>query len=222
MNAVVAPPALKGFDVDQPLTTSACENFRRAGYSFAVRYVRRTKPRSSDISAREVTAIGLGGLGLMLVQHVESAVSWVPSMDKGRAYGDGAVQAATEVGYPKGCTLWLDLEGVAAGVSHSSVISYCNYWHDRVALGGWQPGVYVGWHSGLTADELYRRLKFTRYWAAYNLNADQVPSVRGVCMRQRTQIKLAGTDFSVDPNLVVRDSLGGLPTLAIPDEWVAS
>lgn len=219
MRTLPAPPGLRGFDVDERLTYDNARVLRAAGFSFACRYIRRVSRRATDLTVNEASDLARAGLGLMLVQHVESALSWVPSIDKGKLYGQGAVIAATELGYPQGATVWLDLEGVAPGTNWSIVVSYCNVWHDTVAAGGWLPGIYVGWHAGLDRDQLYRNLRFTRYWSAYNLNSDQEPAVRGVCMRQRRQQKLAGLDFFVDPNMVVRDAKGDIPVLAIPDEW---
>jgi hypothetical protein len=81
--------------------------------------------------------------------------------------------------------------------------------------------LYVGYHAGLTPTQLYRSLRFTHYWGAYNLNSDQYPAVRGLQMRQsRRTSNLAvssGIDFQVDT--IRADALGGHPTLLAPAGW---
>src|SRR5437879_11294103 len=66
------------------------------------------------------------------------------------------------------------------GTPAAQVIDYCNRWHAAVAGAGYVPGLYVGFHCGLDATQLYRALRFSHYWCAYNLNADEMPIVRGL------------------------------------------
>jgi hypothetical protein len=160
----------------------------------------------------------------MPVQHVESESSWKPTDDKGRQYGQAAADACMAAGIPSGTTVWLDLEGVAEDTSHEQVIRYCNLWHDAVAAAGFEPGIYVGWHCGLTPVELYGRLKFSHYWAAYNLNADEYPITCGVSMKQHAAAsgdKPGGVTFDIDTDVVLGDKMGRFPTLFAPDEWSA-
>jgi len=219
MKALALPPGLRGFDADSRVSVESAEVLHRAGYRFALRYVRRTTKRESDFSREEVAALHLAGIAVMPVQHVESALSWHPTDDKGRAYGDGAANAATELGLALGTTVWLDLEGIASGVGSEQIIRYCNLWFDRVAIAGFQPGIYVGWHARLSSSDLYRRLRFTRYWSAYNLNLDQYPAVRGVCLKQHLQVRPVGLKFDLDPDLSLRDALGETATVSAPSEW---
>jgi hypothetical protein len=162
------------------------------------------------------------GLGVMLVQHVEKAGPpwWTPDDDKGRAYGQRAADHAHLVGYPSGATLWLDLEGIVPGTDPDIIIRYCNYWHDCVAAAGYAPGIYVGYNAILSPSQLYRRLKFSAYWAAYNLDEDQYPATRSICMKQHAARGLfappPGVPFDIDVDTVHRDNLGGLPMLAAP------
>ena len=111
---------------------------------------------------------------------------------------------------------------VATDVDPEDVGRYCNSWFDVVDGAGFSPGLYVGWQAGLTPLQLHKRLRFTRYWAAYNLNLDQYPAVRGVCMRQRAAQPAnvpKGVAFEIDTNMVQQDAFGGLPTMWAPDEW---
>jgi hypothetical protein len=156
----------------------------------------------------------------MLVQHVESDREWIPSSEKGRIYGDTAAASANRIGYAPGATLWLDLEGVGVGVPQSVVIAYCNRWHERVSAAGYQPGLYVGWHCGLTAYDLYWRLKFAAYWSAYNLDTNEHPAVRGVQMRQRAAKPddyPNGIPFAIDVNVITGDALRGFPMIDVGD-----
>jgi len=217
-----APDGVRGFDTAERVNPNAAAAFRRGGYRFCVRYVRRDKPHASALSASEARSLLNVGIGLMLVQYVESDTSWIPSGAKGTTNGSVAASEAAKLGVPWGVTVWCDLEGVAPGTPAQSVIDYCNRWHIAVTSGGYVAGLYVGYHCGLTPTQLYRALRFTHYWGAYNLNADQYPAVRGVQMRQLRAGKedfVAGqsTDFQVDK--IGADKLGGRPTLLALEGW---
>lgn len=222
------PAKARGFDCNRPLTAVEAQKMFDHGYRFAVRYVPRVTGRSHDLSKDEIDHLFAAGLAVMPVQHVESESSWVPSIEKGREYGQGAADYCRSLGIPSKTCVWLDLEGVSTDFlstivqRKAAIIAYCNYWHDRVAAAGFTPGIYVGWHAGLNAAELYERLKFSHYWAAYNLNADQAPAKRGVQMRQgaaKAGDVPKGLELSIDTNVVTGDQLGGFPICWAPDEW---
>lgn len=225
---VIAVPGIagdRGFDVNVVVTAAAARAFATAGYRFAVRYVPRETARSNDLSVNEIQDLHDVGIAVMPVQHVESESSWIPTDDKGRRYGETAAQSAHTLGLASGTTVWLDLEGVAVGTPAESVIRYCNFWHDRVAAAGFQPGLYVGWHAMLSPDELYRRLKFTRYWGAYNLNADQCPAVCGLAMKQgaaKPGDVPSGIGYPIDTDTILADSFGRTPTLTAPANWAST
>lgn len=216
------PIGTLGFDCNVTVSPTAARSMAEHGYRFAVRYVRRGPSRPSDVSPEEIAALHHAGLAVMPVQHVESESSWVPSQDKGLAYGNAAVAGACAAGIPFSASLWLDLEGVAVDVPAATVIAYCNAWWTAVDEAGFLPGIYVGWHAGLNATQLYRALKFKQYWAAYNLNRDQYPIVRGIMMKQRAPKPgdvPHGLPFPIDVNVVSGDAFGDLPTAYAPDEW---
>jgi hypothetical protein len=220
-SAIVAPKGAIGFDANATVTFAQARAFHAAGYRYALRYIPRLVARASDLSVDEVDNILMAGLALMPVQHVESESSWTPTEDRGRAYGDRAATRCHELGISIGTTVWLDLEGVCVGTDPAQVIAYCRAWHAAVTNGGFQPGLYVGWHSGLTPNELYA-LPFTRYWAAYNLNGDEYPATCGVCMRQHSAApsdKPASIPFEIDTDVVLGDKLERFPTVYAPDEW---
>lgn len=222
----LAPAGALGFDANARLDATDATILRAAGYTFAVRYLPRLhaaldNPKYHDLNADEVDTLHAAGLAVMAVQHVESETSWVPTDDKGTLYGNTAALVAAACGLPRGTTLWLDLEGVADGVADTDVMAYCFAWFAQVEGCGFQAGLYVGWHSRLSPQQLYQ-LPFTRYWGAYNLNADEFPAVRGICMKQRAAVRPAGIAFDLDADVVHADAKGDLPTVFAPDGWSGS
>jgi len=174
------------------------------------------------LSAKEANSLLAVGIGLMLVQYVESETAWIPSAVKGATNGAVAASEAAKLGVPWGVSVWCDLEGVKPGTPAQKVIDYCNSWHAAVSGGGYVPGVYVGYHAGLTPTQLYRSLRFTHYWGAYNLNTDQYPAVRGLQMKQlrparKDVVPNFGIDFQIDK--ISADALGGRPTLLALEGW---
>ena len=226
MIARVASPGWRGFDCDHPLTAETARLFRAHEYNFAMRYVPRVTPHSRDLTMREVAAIAASGLALGVVQHVESDVSWVPDAAKGIQYGTVAAFQCVALGIAKKTTVWLDLEAVARGTLAGNVIAYCNNWSRAVRSSGFGPGLYFGDHCGLNASQLYYRLTVDRYWRSYNSNDDEVPVIRGACMRQHEAIPKdvpGGITFQIDTNTVMADRLGGLPSFSVANgEVVAS
>jgi len=217
-----APAGVRGFDTTETVTQTTANAFRRAGYRFCVRYVRRDKPHASALKASEAKSLLSTGIGLMIVQYVESESAWNPSSTKGTKNGGVAASECELLGVPWGVTVWCDLEGVARGTPSQRVIDYCNAWHAAVSAAGYVPGVYVGYRAGLTPTQLYRALKFTHYWGAYNLNVDQYPAVRGIQMKQskaRSSDRPQGIAIDFQTDRVSVDQLGGRPTLFALEGW---
>jgi len=84
--------------------------------------------------------------------------------------------------------------------------------------------VWCGLEGGdlTTPAELYRALRFTHYWGAYNLNSDEAPAVRGLQMKQSSPKALdavAGCAFEFQVDTVRGDALGGHPTLIAREGW---
>jgi hypothetical protein len=106
-------------------------------------------------------------------------------------------------------SVWLDLEGIAAGTPANAVISYCNAWFKEVESAGYTTGVYVGANSILSADELYLSLKTTHYWKS----GSDVPVIphRGYCMVQHIipGDKVGGV--AIDRNVTFVDAFGSAP-----------
>jgi hypothetical protein len=217
-----APDGVRGFDTATTVTPSAAASLYKHGFRFAVRYVRRDKPHASALSAKESKYLLDTGLGIMPVQYVESDTSWRPTAAKGSRNGQIAAQEADKLDFLWGVTVWCDLEGVAPGTPAQSVIDYCNRWHSEVSRAGYVPGLYVGYRAGLTPTQLYRSLRFSHYWGAYNLNADKYPAVRGLQMKQRErkpEDSPPGLDLDFQTDRVSADALGGRPTLLALEGW---
>lgn len=205
-----------GFDCNTVVSVANAQVFAGRGYTFAVRYLPRVKQGINDLTATEVVTLHGAGISVMPVQHVQSETMWEPTSDKGDAYGSVAAQRAVACGFLPGCTVWLDLEGVAEWTPAELVVEFCRRWYANVRAAGFEPGVYVGWRCGLSASDLYYKLSFTRYWGAYNLNADESPVKRGLCMKQGLMNSPAGIHYGIDSDVIRADALGGLPTLLAP------
>ncbi|HKW09744.1 MAG TPA: glycoside hydrolase domain-containing protein [Gemmatimonadaceae bacterium] len=223
MKPTILTPAMdgtRGIDCDEAITADLAARFYGHGYSFAIRYVRRSVAHPYDLTRAEFEAIIDAGLGLMLVQHVESAKSWAPSGSKGDAYAGAAVTNARALRYPDGAMLWCDLEGVAEGTPPNDVLAYLHGWYDVVKTAGYLPGLYVGFHCGLRPEALYHELAFEHYWASYNLDTDEYPAVRGIQMRQWSKHDAdipRGVTQAFQVDTVLADKLGGRPLLLVAD-----
>jgi hypothetical protein len=168
-----AAPGSQGFDTDTVVTTATAHALYATGFRFGIRYISRTVPQhTGDLSTSEAMTILSAGLALMPVQHCDRQ-GWSPSAILGTAYGIGAAGNAAEIGFPVGVNIWLDLEGPLISAAPEQVIAFVNAWSDAVAVGGFVPGLYVGFDELLTSDQLYHRLKLRHYWRS----ASQVPDV---------------------------------------------
>lgn len=213
MQLVTATEGMRGIDVNESLNAAQAKQIKDAGYSFVMRYVPRDKPAPHDITRAELQILLDAGLLVGFVQHVKSETSWIPTPELGTYYGQHASMALHDLGVIAGSPIWLDLEGVDVSVSHDTVIEYCHNWHEAVG-GTDDSGLYVGWHAGLTPQELYEKLPFKRYWGAYNLNADEFPAVRGLQMKQHaaTSAEIAQLGgMAIDTDTVLTDKKGDLP-----------
>lgn len=212
--AVAAASAgARGFDADTPLSDEAAQAFVQAGFTFCLRYVGRTAMNpSTDLSAEEAQRLLGHGLALMTVQHVEEP-GWAPSQSLGEEYGRNAAEFTRQIGFPPGVSVWLDLECVDENAAASDVAAYCNAWYDQVAAAGYVPGVYVGYGPGLSGAQLYSELKFSSYWAAYNVDGVSRPAPRGWQMVQSTGSgTIGGVSTEVyDVDQIEMDGEGGVP-----------
>lgn len=214
LSGTVAPavPGARGFDANTPLSDEQARAFVQAGYTFCLRYVGRTEMKPTDLSAAEAQRLLNAGLALMTVQHVLNP-GWAPTQALGQEYGANAAAFTRQIGFPPGVTVWLDLESVADNSAAADVVAYCNAWYDQVAAAGYVPGVYVGYAPGLTGQQLYGKLKFSAYWAAYNVDGVSRPAPRGWQMVQSEGHGTIGgiTTEAYDVDTIHTDGKGGVP-----------
>jgi hypothetical protein len=182
-----------------------------------VRYLSRGEPGRDDLSASEAEAILGAGLSLMPVQHVAPG-RWMPSAKLGAENAAAAVKHAQSVGFPGGVNIWLDLESVRPGTRPEEVVAYCNEWFDLVTDAGFVPGLYVGVDPGLTAHDLFWRLRTKHYWAS----ASRIPEVdiRGYQMRQSQEAPIhvikGAPAMSICRDVCLGDALGTTPIWLSP------
>ena len=199
------------FDVNQPLTGAQAAEFKAAGFGAVIRYIPRTSALTKgNLTAPEIAAIIGAGLSLSVVQHV-SPDNWQPNEELGANYGGYASAYCNHIGLPEGVNVWLDLEMVNPASQPQDIIDYCTEWYDWVHGGGYEPGLYVGWQTGLSPAQLYD-LPFKSYWKGYN--ADVPIPKRGYQIIQSTQKTLNGITY--DPNVVKKDLLGDSPIFLCP------
>ena len=217
--SVLATPGAQAFDTDTVLTQAQAPALAAQGYVCAIRYVSRTSSNAAgDISASEAQTIIEAGLGLMLVQHCPPAY-WTPTPAVGTQYGTAAAANASSVGYPRGATLWLDLENMRPGCGDQAIIAYVNSWCRAVAAARYLPGLYFSADCPLTSGQIYLDLIVTQYWRSLSADTPAV-AVRGPCMQQFVQYgQVAGID--IDRDVIMADALGGLPSWAINQPTLA-
>jgi hypothetical protein len=200
---------MKGFDTNTKLSYEKAVEFKNDGYEFAIRYVGRLSTASNDIDPVELKNILKAGLQLGLVQHCPPKPGIFPSAGIGSLWGKNAATFAEAAGYEKGCILYLDLEDVNPEYSkkQADIIAFCNAWYDEVHQAGYVPGIYIGFNTFLTGDQLYKSLKFQHYWKSFS----KVPDVttRGYEMVQLKWITENG--IQIDTNEVTGDKLGNRP-----------
>ena len=161
---VAAPVGVHGFDANSVLNRGICEVAKARGFEFCIRYVSRQDVQpTGDLSEAEANVILSAGLALMPVQHV-APQNWSPSQALGIRNGKNAAKHASQIGFPEGVNVWLDLEGAKASTPHEAMIAYCNAWFAEVEGAGFVPGVYVGARAILTGNELFWRLTTKHYW----------------------------------------------------------
>jgi len=202
-----AAAGLTGFDINHKVTAADAQIFKNAGYDFCIRYIPRTAALADgNLTNGEATDIVNAGLALMAVQHV-ALPGWAPTAALGTAYGAYAADYCSQiVGLPQGVNIWCDLEGVAPATPAANVIAYCQAWYQAVDAAGYIPGIYVGYDTLLSPQQLYNSLSFRHYWRAYN--GPQV-AVRGFQLVQKLQVRVNG--FDIDPDVVHTDNMGGIP-----------
>lgn len=210
MKVVQATPG-QWADTEWRITPHVAESLVKAGYVGVMRYVSLPDPndptklesKAFDVTGVEVGCILDAGLQLILVQHVRNP-QWMPKAHDGRLDASAAAMHADSVGYPAGAHLFADWEG-AAGTPDEST-RYLEDWGRTARAGGFLGGLYVGYSTILSPDELYSLPDFTSYWSD---RGPRIVSVRGFSIKQGGAVTVAGVEFDVDT--VTADRKGDLP-----------
>jgi Domain of unknown function (DUF1906) len=203
---LIAAPATVGawVDTDFPLSSHAISALVSVGKVGVVRYVPLPGNDSAgDISRTELENICGAGLELMLVQHPRYA-GWDPSQHSGDADAAAALMKAADIGYPHGCHLYLDLEGINS--SAFATISYSVDWQHTLIAGLLNAGLYVGYGVPLHPQDLFDLPGFNTYWSD---PANRQVATRGTAMLQGPTVTIAGVKFDLDA--MRPDLLGQLP-----------
>jgi hypothetical protein len=165
----------------------------QAGLKFAVRYL-------GSLSASESETILAAGLGLMPVTYGQGAnwspTSGGPAANMGTAAGRTDLQHLANAGLPKGCTVWIDLEGVSPSATAADVGAWVNARASVLRSAGWDAGLYVGADSVLNSAELYALVSIDRYWKS--LSDVSTPTCGWSLIQLYKTVTIAGTEVDVD------------------------
>jgi hypothetical protein len=221
MKSVAAPPCL-ACDTATPLTSASAKTLAASVYdgkpiAGVCRYISLGKEGPGDLTAAEAEAITGAGLGLWIIQHPYRP-GWAPSKALAQLDGAWAARNTVAVGYPSGCHLAIDLEGLAMGTPKQDVIEYVE---TRAALamsiGGFPSLLYIGFDAILSVAELAALPSIHLYWddfggtSAHSPDGDRAVRVlpgRGFAIRQYAPDVVVG-GVHVDLNAVAPDAHGG-------------
>lgn len=155
-------------------------------------------------------------------------------------YKDGAadeIAQLTALGIPKGCTVWLDMEGIDAwNMDIVKLTALIEAWASAIVAAGYIAGLYVGAPQPFTGKQLYALKNITRYWLGQGRcvskpttteqSRDAYPNC-GWCMRQdwhnnpnaaqgvKGGMLWKKTGVLVDTNAIQADHQGRLPTWVV-------
>ncbi len=204
------------FDTNWVLSSGEAGVMKRAPYpgqpTLALwRYVSLGDPSPNDITTLERDNILNAGWLLGLVQHVQYP-SWAASPASGMAHGAHAASHAQLIGYPPGCHLGLDMEGL--GNAGAPVMGYVVAWADAVHAAGYRVLMYVGYQDGLSAAQ-HKALQDGGYVDAWwsDFGPRTLPDGCAWAMKQHVQTTIAG--IQVDPDEVL--IAGAIAVMGIDD-----
>lgn len=210
---IIAKPAVAclGFDTDQKLTSAHADALYDFGFRWCARYVPLPGDRAgSDIDMVELAAICTAGLSLSLVQHPRLP-GWNPGAHSGAKDADEAVLFATAAGYPLGCHIYVDLEGMLPGAAAADAKLFAESWAARINAAGYRAACYVGFQIPLDADALWLLHGINSYWT--DAGNRQVAN-RGCAIRQHAPT-LTVCGVELDRDTLAPDQRGDMPLVAV-------
>lgn len=162
----------------------------------------------------------LGVISSERIKHVlDAGMAFMPVTLAGHFDGAEAVRQTQGLGLPKGCTVWVDLEGMTAfNTPAAELRDKINSWADAIAKAGFIPGLYVGVPQPLSSDELWS-LRVQRYWRGQGSirdhgNALAEPTKCGWCMTQMFPQHIRG-GVLVDVDIIGQDYLRRVPSWVV-------
>ncbi|MEP7126691.1 MAG: GH25 family lysozyme [Byssovorax sp.] len=156
-----APDNALGFVSRAAIDADTARSSVEKGYQFCLRSL-SAGDGGGGLTFDENQALLAAGLAITGLSPRPFA-GWDPGSRDADADAGRAVDAARSAGVAAAAGVWLELADVAAGASAAAVATYCNTWHDQVALQGYSPGLAVGQSPGLDGDQLHLSLNATRY-----------------------------------------------------------
>jgi hypothetical protein len=210
-------------DTDVPLSDPVLADIAAAGYEGVYRYV--PLPGNNpmmDISPGELQRICStrrpDGTTLQcgLIQHPRSPENNNLTLHPPSRDAAEAADVAVASGYPLGCHLGLDFEGLfgKSGELRSvntrdAVFGWGCAWGDGVLLSGFLAQLYLGYDVPLSAADAYDMPPFTQYWSDAG---HRVVATRGCSMSQGGSVVIHGVQF--DRDVLAPDLLGDVPMVA--------
>jgi hypothetical protein len=168
--------------------------FNGTPVSGIIRYVSYSNlPAPGDITQEEADMITGEGMLLGLVQHVRGS-AWSPCSQLGATDGFVAGLHAQDIGYPEGCHIGMDDENVRVGTNPTYMIDHANTW--ATAVRPYTALMYVGFNSGLNADQLFSINNVHAYWSDYG--AGRAVSRRGFMLKQHAPMVIGDCQYDVD------------------------
>lgn len=160
-------------------------------------------------SSGYMTEVGnaLQGACFVVLYQGFYAAQWVdPTI--GTRRGQVAVSSAQFVDYPRGATIYLDVEDCGTA-SAQTIIEWINNWADEIVEAGYEAGIYVGCGQPLDSYQLYYELPHVNhYWQTCSKKCRVAVAVRGYQVVQ-TACNTTFCGHGVDEDSYPHDALGG-------------
>jgi hypothetical protein len=204
-----------GFDTSQKLTRAEAQAIKACGLVWGARYVGLAAEAAGDLDRAELEMlVGEVGFRLIVVQHVPLP-GWVPTAALGEIHGRAATRNAAAAGYPAGCDLYIDDEGMAPAAGAAAARAYTESWAQVVRDGGYGGGAYIGAGSLMSPAQLYAIRGIHSYWAGPRRPGDRDVAVRGYQIQQCwPEVMLGGVRCDLD--VLGADQLGARPWWCSP------
>ena len=173
-----------------------------------------------EVSSGEIACLIAAGWVVLLAWHVPRP-GWHASAELGAQHGAAQVAHARSVGYPEGCDLLIDMEGV--GNPGPDCIAYAQARGDACHAAGYGAVYYEGFDDGLQLSDRVAIVEsghIDKFFADFGPRVPP-PGIGFVCKQFQT-VTLAGV--SIDPDHAFPDMRGrtlvgmGPPFVAPEDE----